>query len=174
MRTLTFKGFLAAYVKELSYARTLNLSTLAKEAAGNNPRLRAPLLLYALTHGKSGLLRKKLEEIGGADAFLQTLSQLEGQDLESLLAQGELSEEYRKLWHSYTVRRDRPKNDEALKASMRRKIIQLQKEKKCSNYRLYTDLKLNPGNINSWLKNGEGSKVSYQTAQQIVTYVTRY
>lgn len=50
----------------------------------------------------------------------------------------------------------------------------LQKKKNCSNYRLYKDLKLNPGNVNSWLKHGDGSKVSYQTAQQIITYVMQY
>lgn len=76
-----------------------------------------------------------------------------------------------KVWNSFQVRRNRPQNDDALEAAMREKILQLQKAKSCSNYRLYRDLKLNTGNINSWLKNGDSSKVSYQTAQRIITYV---
>ncbi len=57
---------------------------------------------------------------------------------------------------------------------MRKKILSIQKEKNCSNYRVYTDLHLNPGNINSWLKNGDSTKVSYQTAEKIMNYVLQY
>ena len=171
MRKLTFKGFLAAYVKELSYAETVDLSVLAREATGKNCRLRAPLLLYAVTHGKAGLLRAKLMECDNAEDLLPVLTRLECCDTEDLLEGGQLPEEYLKVWNSFKVRCDRPKNEDALKAAMREKIIRLQKDKNCSNYRLYKDLKLNPGNINCWLKNGDGSKVSYQTAQKIISYV---
>ena len=174
MRKLTFKGFLAAYVKELSYAGTVDLSVLAGEVTENNYRLRAPLLLYAATHGKAGLLRSKLMERENAEDLLSMLTRLEGSDVEDLLEGGQLPEEYLKVWNSFKTRRDRPKNEEALKAAMREKIIRLQKDKNCSNYRLYKDLKLNPGNINCWLKNGDGSKVSYQTARKIISYVMQY
>ena len=53
-------------------------------------------------------------------------------------------------------------------------VLQLQKNRSCSNYRIYTDLKLNPGNVNCWLKHGDSDKVSYQTAKRIVDYVLRY
>ena len=174
MRKLTFKGFLASYVKELSCAGTLNLRTLAAEAASTNFRLRAPLLLYAVVHEKAALLQKQLIEINCADELLQTLELLAASNVKELLEQGKLPEAHLKVWNSFQVRRNRPQNDDALKAAMREKILQLQKAKNCSNYRLYKDLKLNPGNINSWLKNGDGSKVSYQTAQRIITYVIQY
>lgn len=83
-------------------------------------------------------------------------------------------EDYSKVWHSFLVARDAPKRDDDLKGAMRKKILQLQAEKKCSNYRVYTDLKLNPGNINSWLKNGDSAKVSYQTAERVMDYVLQY
>ena len=70
--------------------------------------------------------------------------------------------------------RDAPKRDEALKAAMRKKVLRLQEEKKCSNYRVYTDLKLNPGNINSWLKTGDCTKVSYHTAERVMNYVLQF
>lgn len=171
MRELTFKGFLSAYVKKLSYAGSLNMSVIAQEAIESNPRLRAPLVLYAVLHGKSALLRKKLIALGGPDELLQMLDLLCESNAEELLKQGKLPDEYLKVWTSFTVRHERLKTDSELKSAMREKIIELQKSKKCSNYRLYRDLKLNPGNINSWLKNGDGSKVSYQTAERIITYV---
>lgn len=174
MRKLTFKGFLASYVKELSCAGTVNLRTLAGEAASTNFRLRAPLLLYAVVHGKTALLRKHLMENDCADELLQMLELLDASDVVDLLEQGKLPEAYLKIWNSFLVRQNRPQNDDALKAAMREKILQLQKAKGCSNYRLYRDLKLNPGNINSWLKNGDSSKVSYQTAQRIITYMIQY
>ncbi len=174
MRKLTFKGFLASYVKELSHSGTVDVSTLAKEATKDNFRLCAPLVLYAVVHGKSGLLRRELTSNGCKDEPLQTLEILDRSGVEMMLEQGDLPEEYLKVWNSFKVRRDRPQNNEVLKAAMREKIIQLQKDKNCSNYRLYKDLRLNPGNVNSWLKHGDGSKVSYQTAQQIITYVMQY
>ena len=109
-----------------------------------------------------------------AEDLLSVLTRLEGSDVEGLLEGGKLPEEYLKVWNFFKTRRNRPKNEDALKAAMREKIIRLQKDKNCSNYRLYKDLKLNPGNINCWLKNGDGSKVSYQTAQRIITYVMQY
>lgn len=173
MRKLTFKGFLTQYVKELSYAGTLDLSVLAGEAARDNFRLRAPLLLYAVKAGKGDLLRSKLLKQEGANGLLIILSALEEADVDALLESGSLPKDYLKVWNSFKVRRDMPANEERLKKAMREKIIRLQKEKNCSNYRVYKDLNLNPGNINSWLKNGDGSKVSYQTASRIISYLTQ-
>ena len=36
------------------------------------------------------------------------------------------------------------------------------------------ELKLNPGNVNSWLKNGDSSKVSYRNAERILNYVMQH
>ena len=160
--------------KELSYAGTIDLSVLAGEATRDNLRLRAPLLLYATKWGKVQLLKTHLLKLDGAEELLNMLSFLEQRNVEVALANNELPEEYLKVWNSYKVRRDKPKNEDELIEAMRKKIIQLQQAKKCSNYRLYTDLKLNPGNINSWLKNGDSSKLSYRTASKIITYVMQY
>ena len=48
MRELTFRGFLTQYVKQLAAEKTNSLYKLAAEAGSNNPRLREPLLLYAV------------------------------------------------------------------------------------------------------------------------------
>ncbi len=174
MRKLTFKGFLAQYVKSLSYAGSVDLALLSDELHNGNDRLTAPLLLYAATHAKAARLRSALTERGCPESLNKMLDRLENSNIEDLLESGNLPEEYLKVWNSYKVRRDQPDNDRELKAAMREKTLQLLKEKGCSNYRVYKDLQLNPGNINSWLKNGDGSKVSYQTAEKIVTYAAQY
>ena len=52
-------------------------------------------------------------------------------------------------------------------------VIDLQK-KKLTKYRLYTDLKLNPGNVNAWLKHNDSSKMSLDCARQIYKYAKSY
>ena len=174
MRELTFKGFLAKYVKELSLANTVDLTVLAKEAVSVNYRLRAPLLLYAVMHRKTATLRTQLTANACPEEVLDMLSTLEVSPVEAMLDAGSLPEEYCKVWNSFKAKHDKPKHDEELKAAMRMKILQLQKTKNCSTYKLYKELKLNPGNINSWLKNGDGTKVSYRTAERIISYVIQY
>ncbi len=47
----------------------------------------------------------------------------------------------------------------------------MRKEKGVSNYQIYKTLGLNPGNVNDWLKNGAGEKISLTTARKAFTYV---
>ena len=138
-----------------------------------NYRLRAPLLLYSVMHGKTAALRTNLIANSCPEDTLNVLSVLQASPVEELLEAGKLPKEYTKVWNSYKVRRDRPEHEEELKAAMRSKILQMQKQKNCSTYRLYKELNLNPGNINSWLKNGDSKKVSYRTAERIINYVMR-
>lgn len=173
MRKLTFKGFLTKYVKELSYSNTLDLKKLAAEV-GENHRLRAPLVLYAIATGKDALLQSCLQGVAEGDKLRNMLAAMRDCNLDQLLKDGQAPEEYLKVWNSFRVSNTATAREEELKAAMRKKVLQLLNEKQCSNYRVYRDLNLNPGNINSWLKNGDGNKVSYQTAERIVTYVVQY
>ncbi|WP_308564437.1 hypothetical protein [uncultured Faecalibacterium sp.] len=43
-----------------------------------------------------------------------------------------------------------------------------------TNYRIYTDLRLNPGNVNAWLKHNDSSKMSLDCARQIYKYAKSY
>ena len=151
MRELTFKGFLRQYVKKLSYSDTLNLEKLAMEVKNGNHRLRAPLLLFAAVSGRSRQLSDALESAENASELRRLFRILSAAPVEQSLRSGNAPEAYLKVWNSYLVAHDAPARDEALKDAMRKKVLRLQKEKGCSNYRLYTDLKLNPGNVNSWL-----------------------
>lgn len=174
MRELTFRGFLRQYVKKLSDSDSLCMEKLAAEVKNGNHRLRAPLLLYAAVSGKSRQLSDAFGSGQNASEARRWLRMLSAGGVEETLRSGNAPEACLKVWNSYLAARDAPKRDEALKDAMRRKVLQLQKESGCSNYRIYTDLKLNPGNINSWLKQGDSRKVSYQTAERVLSYVARY
>ena len=174
MRKLTFKGFLSQYVKKLSFSNTLDIQRLADEAATSNVRLRAPLVLYSLAAGRENQLMSFLQNNPNAIGMRKMLLDLSKDNLEERLENGLAPNEYTKVWNSFLVARDAPKRDNDLKGAMRKKILSIQKEKNCSNYRVYTDLRLNPGNINSWLKNGDCTKVSYHTAERVMNYVLQY
>ena len=174
MRMLTFNGFLRQYVKELSRADTLNMKRLAKDAESGEYRLQAPLVLYAVVSGKKLLLSDSLSKSDGAVEMRQMLAHFSSVSVEQTLQLRNAPEEYLKVWAAYQVAKNAPDRDNALKAVIRSKVLQFQSEKHCSNYRIYTDLKLNPGNVNCWLKHGDQSKVSYQTAKQIMDYLMSY
>ena len=81
---------------------------------------------------------------------------------------------YHKVWRSYLAQKNRKDTDANTKELMRQRILAMQADKGVSNYRIYKELNLNPGNINDWLKNGAGEKVSLATARRAFVYVNSY
>lgn len=171
MRALTFKGFLTQYVKELSQSNTLNLKSLANKATAGNYRLGAPLVLYAVVAGKEEALLRSLGTSDAADDLRGMMRDMSGKPVEETLASGNAPAECLKVWSAFQVAKAAPERDRELKDAIRKKVLQMMQAGGCTNYRIYTDLKLNPGNVNSWLKNGDSSKVSYRNAERIMTYV---
>ena len=82
-----------------------------------------------------------------------------------------LTPEFHKVWRTYQSLKNRNKSDNETKELMRKKVKRLQNETGVTNYRIYTDLKLNPGNLNAWLKHGESEKVSLDVARKTLRYV---
>ena len=171
MRKLTFEGFLKQYVAELSGVQTANVHKLA-DCMTENPRLKEPLFLYALAFDKVDLLLRytatsavaaEYEQLSNLYSLEQMLVLLEKQS-------PELPEDYRKVWRSYCSVRDAVLADNDTKELLHRRVLELQQKKKLSNYRLYTDLKLNPGNVNAWLKHNDSSKMSLDCARKIYQY----
>ncbi len=174
MRELTFPGFLKSYVRELSLTHSTGVRVLAKEAAERNPRLREPLYLYALLTGQIELLRKSVRGTALAAAYEELPDNPTEMEKQLRAEPSELPEAYGKVWHSYLVYKRRGKRDEESKELMRQQIVHLQSERGVSNYRLYTSLGLNPGNLNAWLKHGDGKKVSLKTARSVLEQIRAY
>lgn len=175
MRKLTFEGFLKQYVAELSGVQTASVHKLA-DCLRENPRLKEPLYLYALAYGKMNLLLRytkdtvhlaEYERLSSSCPLKQMLTLLENQS-------PELPEGYLKVWRSYCSVRDAVLADNDTKELIHRRVVEIQQKKHLTNYRIYADLKLNPGNVNAWLKHNDSSKMSLDCARQIYKYAKSY
>ena len=173
MRELTFRGFLLQYVKQLSACGTADVAALTAEAANENPRLREPLTLYALFAGKQRSFLKAAADSDALSAHAALLRQCSAEEVFVLLSENSprLPAEFHKVWRSYQAKKNRLTADNHTKTLMREKILTLQSQSGLSNYRIYTDLKLNPGNINAWLKYGAAEKISLSNARKVLHYV---
>ena len=172
MRELTFLGFLTEYVRSLSKAGTASIFALAKEASFDNPRLREPLLLYALASGKKDILLRAAKKFALEEFYAPALAVIGNNPVDTVLAESCLPKEYLKVWRSYLAKKDTYRTNDATKELMRNKILRLQKERNVTNYRIYTDLKMNPGNLNAWLKHGDNSKISLDSARSCLMYLS--
>lgn len=173
VRNLTFAGFLKCYVRSLSLTGSLSLFKLAKEAAENNPRLREPLLLYAVFADKTDVLLRASRAYALSSEYKRLTGQYNKSSFEAAFQSSSslLPEEYKKVWKTYQSKKSSLQNDYHTKELMRSRILKLQNAKGISNYRLYADLHLNPGNFNAWLKYGDPKKISLDTARRAVNYL---
>lgn len=176
MRELTFKGFLTQYVKQLSKSNTNSLYKLAEEASSVNARLREPLLLFALYSDKQIVLLQATKDQGLLAEYQKLVSQYSAQQMTKMLEDNAsvLPNEYHKVWRSFQSQKNRGQSDDHTKELIRLKVKRLQQRCGVSNYRIYTDLNLNPGNVNAWLKHGVADKVSLDTARRTLRYVEGY
>ena len=176
MRELTFRGFLSQYVRQLSEQETNSLYKLVAEASNSNPRLQEPLFLYAVYAQKQEVLLQATKESVLRAEYHRLASLYTAEDMTKLFEQESplLAAEYHKVWRSYQNRKNRGQADDHTKELMRQKVKRLQEKNGVSNYRIYTDLKLNPGNLNAWLKHGDSDKVSLETARRTLRYVETY
>lgn len=176
MRELTFKGFLAQYVKRLSKSNTNSLYKLVEEASSDNPRLKEPLFLFALHSGKQTILLQATKDQSLFAEYQKMVSQYSAGQMMRLLEEKDsaLPNEYHKVWSNFQTQKNRGQLDNHTKELIRQKILRIQEKSRASNYRIYTDLKLNPGNVNAWLKHGVADKVSLDMARRILGYVEDY
>jgi len=173
MRHLSFLGFLKRYIRLISLTGTNSLYKLAKEAVEENPRLREPLLLYAKFTNKTDVLLRATKSYALYSEYTNLANTYDKEGFERALqdSSSTLPEEYKKVWRSYLSKKNRLQNDNHTKELIRNKVVKLQAAKGVSNYRLYVNLDLNPGNLNFWLKNGDPNKVSLDTARRTMYYL---
>ena len=162
MRELGFKGYLEQYLKEISVDDSLSVSRLVKKAK-KNYRILDSLILYCALTNKKELFNKYSK-----NKYLSLVN--------SLTADNFLSDAYQdysfsKIWDSYQHRVNVVEYDNVIKGKIRINILKIMKQKDITNYRVYTDLKLNPGNINAFLTNADTSKASLDLVKKIYNYV---
>ena len=162
MRQLSFIGYLKEYIKDVSGLSSLNIHKLCKELK-NNQRLVDPLILYCALTKKQEALIKYTNAKYWAIVYKVNKDNFHTTDFKKY--------DFKKIWDDYQNRLNYQTNDNYFKNSLREEIVSLMKKKSVSKYRIYTDLKLNHGNINAYLKNNDASKVSSQTAKRIYKYV---
>lgn len=170
MRKLTIKGFIASYIEELSYSNTSSISKLVEEL-DKNPRLMEPLVLHAILSGMPQRVCEKNPSF--YTEYIQMCYKI-SDSAYILENKNELPERYRKVVEAYEYKAKRVENDNHTKLLMREKIIQIQFQKGITNYRIYTNLQLNPGNVNSFLKNGAANKLAIDVVRDMWTFVKNY
>ena len=156
----------------LSKGKTCNIYKLVEELPHNH-RLREPLFLYALCIGKTDRLSKALSGYPEHFIFHDLIRNYSWDDVLQLFYNNDmtLNQDYHKVYHSYVSERDAFYIDIKTKTLMHRQIRELQETKCISNYRLYTDLELNPSNVNAFLKKVEMGRVSMAVAEKMWDYL---
>lgn len=164
MRKLTLNGFLQAYVRSLSECSSLNIHKLVMEVCEGNYRLREPLFMYCFYSEKSEVLLK----------YLTDSDKKEYSEIARLLndnKSGELPAEYGKVINSYYRKLGMKDNDSRIRQLMLDKIIELKTQKNVTNYRIYTDLKINAGNFNDFIKNRNLFRLSTDKSREVYNYL---
>lgn len=130
-------------------------------------------MLYAVYSQKQDALLQATKEPALHSEYRRLVMRYTADEMTQLLEQAspQVPAEYHKVWRSYMNRKNRGRADDYTKELMRQKVKRLQEKNGVTNYRIYTDLKLNPGNLNAWLKHGDSDKVSLDTARRTLRYV---
>lgn len=166
MRKLTMLGFLLKYVRELAETDTLNIHKLYSIVQRGNYRLREPLFLYCYYSEKADVLAKYLNSADQKE-FRAMVKSVESGNLTTLLSN------YIKVFRAYDYQCHKHDNETRVKMLMAKKITRLQEEKGVSSYRVYTDLRINPGNYDSFVKGRDYSKLSLDSSRGIIDYLER-
>lgn len=164
MRQLTLLGFLSEYVKSLSECNSLNIHKLINEVYGGNYRLREPLFLYCHYSGKSEILLKYLNDTD-IEEYTVVVTLLKNNQTD------DLPTDFVKVLNSYKRKVGMKNNDDNIKMLMLDKIIKLKEQKNITNYRIYTDLNINAGNFNDFVKNRKLSRLSLDKSREVYNYL---
>ena len=161
MRQLTFETFLKQYLADISGQPYLNIHKLV-QLSEDNIRIIDPLILYSLFTNKVNILSKYL------DAKQHPL--LKELNINNYLDEKFHNYSFTKIHDSYLNRINASKYDNDIKSMIRQNILKMMKEKHITTYRIFTDLKANPGNINDFIKNNNTNKVSLKLVESIYDY----
>lgn len=161
MRELTFLTFLKIYLKDISGRCTLSIHRLCLDLK-NNYRILDPLILYSCLIGKQSIFNKYTK-----NKYLEVVNRL---NKTNFLDDSFRDFDFQKIWETYQVRIMKAEWLRSFKNEIRKNTLSNLERNKITKYRVYTDLKLNPGNVNAYLTNGNCDKVSLKVAKEIYNY----
>ncbi len=173
MKTKTFKSFLSDYAKDMNPEYSLSLFK-NEQYAKKNKRLLNVFTFYVFFNSDVvATLTKKKNALPTLynmyKAYEEKYKELSFKTLKEDVA---LLDDFDELKQLYTSYKNLYLNkNEQLKKMYHQRIHQVQQEKNISNYRIYTDLKLNHGNTNDFLKNRKYNKMSLDKVKSVLEYV---
>jgi len=167
MRTLTLKGFLRRYLKELSATSNLRLSHLVADLLAGNARLAEPLFWYATMNGDDDRLQSLLRGSGWERDYFRFREAFRDHPHDPSV----LGVRYAKLYKSYLSVRDRRESEKRLKELMRKRLLKAVQSGDITMYRLCRTLDLNEGNLFAFLKQGNLNAMSLEKARAMVELV---
>lgn len=176
MKHTTFKRFLSNYAKDMNRENSLSLFKNEKYSQ-DNVRLLTVFSFYVFFNNEvtQTLLRnkEKLPTLYNMyTKFYDKYRNLTYDNVDKVVNNFDEFDELKKLYKSYTNLY--VNKYDMVKKAYHQKIRQIQKEKQISNYRIYTDLKINHGNTNDFLKNANYDKLSQKNIKSIYHYVTSF
>jgi len=173
MKTKTFMSFLKDYAKDMNPERSLSLFKNEKYVKSDARLLNVySFYVYFNQDVTDKLLQKKdkLQKLYGK--YEEYNSKYDCVNLNNLEEKVESLESFDELNQLYTSYKNLVVNKNIVQKDLYHKIIMRTKnEKRISNYRIYTDLNLNQGNTNDYLKNKKFDKLSLNNIKKIMEYV---
>lgn len=177
MRELSFLGFLKRYLQVLGETDTMSIKKLAQEVLPKKRRIAEPLYLYAVLTGQQERLVKVVNSEYYKKEYRNLTENFSSKEklMEALARNdGTVPTRYQKPYNSYLKVKSMPVVDKEYCIKAREVVLDLQQKLGITNYRLYTDLNLNPGNINDYLKNATVAHISRETVDRILEYLRNH
>lgn len=174
MKTKSFMSFLQDYVKSMNPEHSLSLFKTEKYV-DSDLRLLNLFSFYVLLNKDvtNTLLQKKDKLPKLYEKYVSYKKLYNNVTLDNLEEKVKTLDSFDELKQVYTSYLNLMVNKNlVLKKLYHQKILKIKLEKNISNYRIYTDLKLNQGNTNDFLKNKKFEKLSVMNVKKIADFVT--
>ena len=173
---LTFKGFLRIYCRELTGLNTDSLRKLYAAVNSTAPAAAEAVMVFAAVQGKEQYLANISRGTYFYEQYCTMANKLQkykdkDMDIEQYLASKDAPARYKKVLDAYYGYKFSINADRRIIALMRDKILAALTASKTTIYSICKALDLNKGNVYAYLRKGNTSKVSKQTARRIMAYV---
>ncbi len=178
MRRPTFERWAKREALRAANARAFSFKNLAGALQDGCTALKAPLLLYAYETDDLDRLFRYIRDDSLIEEFKRVENVLGGRPAEKLALRGTpmrlLPCEYQACFDAFSLAFHAPERLEAEKRALWEKTVSAQRRKDIPNSAVYQQLRLNPGNVNSYLKDGAVEKLSLENARIILEFVLDY